>query len=85
MTGRDLDRNATQEHSAHEGHEMGHAGHGGHHWMMMACCVPMVVIVVALVATGTVGAGFIIFAVVCIGVMALMMRGMDHDSGAAGH
>ncbi len=81
MTGRDLDRNPAHEHSAHEGHEMGHSGHGGHHWMMMACCVPMVIVVLALVATGTLSAGFILFAVLCVGLMALMMRGMDHSSG----
>ncbi|MDA8267734.1 MAG: hypothetical protein M0013_05090 [Actinomycetota bacterium] len=85
MTGRDLDRNPGHEAMDHEGHQVGHDGHGGHHWMMMACCVPMVVIVLALVATGTVSVGFILFAVLCVGMMALMMRGMDHGSGHAGH
>ncbi len=85
MTGRDLDRIPSHDHSAHEGHQMEPNGHGGHHWMMMACCVPMVIIVLALVATGTVSTGFILFAVLCVGMMALMMRGMDHGSGHAGH
>jgi hypothetical protein len=31
--------------------------HGGHGWMMIACCVPMLLIVLALVATGAVGVG----------------------------
>jgi hypothetical protein len=29
-----------------------HEGHGGHGWMMIVCCIPMLVIAVALVATG---------------------------------
>ena len=49
----------------------------GHGWMMMVCCIPMVVIAVALVATGTVGAGFLITAALCVGMMA-MMGGMHH-------
>ena len=49
----------------------------GHGWMMMICCIPMVVIAVALVATGTVGAGFLITAALCVGMMA-MMGGMHH-------
>ena len=48
-----------------------HSGHG--HWMMLACCVPMLVIAVALVATGVVGAGFIVVAVGCTLMMAAMM------------
>ena len=50
--------------------------HGRHSWMMIACCIPMLVIAVALVATGVVGAGFIAVALVCTAAMALMMRGM---------
>ena len=33
--------------------------------MMIACCVPMLVIAVVLVATGVVGVGFIVVAVAC--------------------
>ena len=52
--------------------------HGrGHGWMMMICCIPMVVIAVALVATGTVGAGFLITAAACVAMMSLM-GGMHH-------
>ncbi len=53
----------------------------GHTWMMIACCVPMIVIAVILVATGTVGTGFILVALACVAMMALMMRGMDRGDG----
>ena len=62
-------------HMDHQGGE----GRGGHSWMMIACCIPMIVIAVALVATGVVSPGFLLFAVLCTAMMALMMRGMDHD------
>lgn len=52
--------------------------HRSHGWMMMICCIPMLVIAVALVATGTVGAGFLLTALLCTAVMALMMGGMNH-------
>ena len=52
-------------------------GHGkGHGWMMIACCIPMLVIAVALVAAGVVSTSFLVFAVACTAMMALMMRGM---------
>ena len=55
-------------------------GHRGNHgWMMMLCCVPMVVIAVALVVTGVASAGFLFTAVLCVGMMAVMMRGMNHS------
>jgi hypothetical protein len=57
-------------------HKPGPRGHG---WMMIACCVPMLVITIALVATGTLGAGFLFAAVMCTAMMAVMMRGM-HNS-----
>lgn len=56
--------------------------HAGHGWLMMACCIPMLAIAVALVATGVAGVGFIVAALVCTAMMAVMMRGMSHrDSG----
>ena len=58
-----------------------HRGRGGHGWMMIACCVPMLVIAVVLVATGVVNGGFLVVAVMCTLMMALMMRGMSHDNG----
>ena len=54
-------------------------GHG--HWMMIACCVPMLAIAVVLVATGAVGSGFILVALMCTVMMAMMMRGMSDGSG----
>ena len=62
-------------HDAHGG--MTHAGHG---WMMIACCIPMLIIAIALVATGVVGAGFIFVAVMCTAMMWLMMRAMGHGT-----
>lgn len=59
----------------------GHHGHGGHGWMMIACCIPMLVIAVVLVATGVASAGFLVAAVGCTLMMALMMGGMGHGGG----
>ncbi|OJV78720.1 MAG: hypothetical protein BGO37_12855 [Cellulomonas sp. 73-92] len=50
--------------------------HHGHRWMMLACCVPMLVIVAVLLATGTAGIGAVIFAVACVGIMTVMMLAM---------
>ena len=36
------------------------AGHGGHDWMMIACCVPVLVIGGALAATGVVSGVFLV-------------------------
>lgn len=58
---------------------------GGHGWMMIACCIPMLAIAVLLVATGVVNPGFLIFAVGCTVMMALMMRAMNHGGGQPGH
>jgi hypothetical protein len=56
--------------------------HGGHGWMMIACCIPMLVIAIALAAAGVVGFGFILIALMCTVMMAMMMRGMSHgDDG----
>lgn len=52
------------------------AGHAGHGWMMIACCIPMLAI--ALAAAGVLSGGFLIAALACTAMMALMMRGMDH-------
>ena len=53
-------------------------GHGGHGWMMIACCIPMLVIAIALVATGAVGIGWLFAALMCTAMMAMMMRGMHN-------
>lgn len=82
MTGPGRWLNPTEEHAGHAGHTgMSHGGHGGHHWMMMVCCIPMIIIAVILVATGVVGAGFILVALACTAMMWLMMRAM----GDMGH
>ena len=54
-------------------------GRRGHGWMMIACCVPMLAIAVALVATGVLSVSWLVVAVICTLMMALMMRGMGHD------
>jgi Flp pilus assembly protein TadB len=53
----------------------------GHSWMMIACCIPMLIIAVVLAATGVVGVGFIFVALACAAMMALMMRGMGSGKG----
>jgi Flp pilus assembly protein TadB len=59
-----------------------HRGHS--RWLMIACCVPMVAIAIALVATGVVGAGLIVVAAVCVAMMALMMGAMSHGGEGGG-
>jgi hypothetical protein len=44
--------------------------------MMLVCCLPMLLIVVALVATGVAGPGAILYALLCTAMMATMMFGM---------
>lgn len=61
--------------------QSGGQGHNGHGWMMLICCVPMLAIAIALVALGVVSPAFILLALLCVGMMALMMVGMggsDH-------
>ena len=54
------------------------AGHGGHsHWLMLACCVPMLVVVGVLVATSVISAGFIVAAIACVAMMGAMMFAMS--------
>ena len=69
---------------AHDAHDTEpHAGnHGGHGVMMIACCIPMLAIAGILVATGVVSAGFLLVAVACTVMMALMMRGMSHGGSS---
>ena len=58
-----------------------HHGHAGHGWMMILCCIPMLVIAGALVATGVASASFLFAAIACFAMMAammvMMMRGMS--------
>ena len=73
----------SQEAAGLPAEHVGHgAGHGKHGWMMIACCIPMLAIAIALVATGVVGVGFIFIALICTAMMAMMMRGMSHGDGS---
>lgn len=60
-------------HPAHEHMPEPGGTRRGHHLMMLACCVPMLVIVGALVVTGVAGTGAIVYALVCTAMMAAMM------------
>jgi hypothetical protein len=68
--------------SGQAGGHGGH-GHGGHGWMMIACCIPMLAIAGVLVATGVASPAFLVAAVGCTLMMALMMRGMGHGGGSS--
>jgi hypothetical protein len=46
--------------------------------MTIACCVPMLVVAVALAAAGVVSAGFLVAAIGCTVMMATMGHGSDH-------
>ena len=61
--------------------ETDHHGHGSHSWFMIACCIPMLIIAFALVLTGVASPGFIVVAIGCTVMMALMMGAMDHGAG----
>ncbi|MCR6490954.1 hypothetical protein [Cellulomonas sp. P24] len=65
-----------REPDSDEGLETSRREHGGHRLMMIACCIPMLVIVGILVGTGAAGSGAILFALICLGAMALMMFAM---------
>jgi hypothetical protein len=58
-----------------------HGGKGGHGWMMIACCIPMLIIAIVLVATNVVNVGFLFLALMCTAMMAMMMRGMSSGGG----
>lgn len=68
-------RRAADEHSPG-----GQASHR-HGWMMIICCVPMLVAVVALAALGVISPGFVAIAVACAVLMGLMMAGMSGGDG----
>ena len=72
---------ATRSRDQGPGGSHGQGGHSGHGWMMIACCIPMLVIAGVLVATGAASPGFLVVAVGCTLMMALMMRGMGHGGG----
>lgn len=47
-----------------------------HRLLMIACCIPMLLITLGLVFAGVISASFLIFAAICTAMMALMMSGM---------
>lgn len=61
------------------------AGHAGHGLLMIACCIPMLILAAVLVAIGAVSPTFLLYAIGCTAMMALMMRGMRGDKGSAPH
>ncbi len=75
------DRTHVDGHQTHRPSDDSQTGHSGHRWMMVACCIPMLVIVGILIATGIAGTGAVIFAAVCLGAMALMMYAMPGGHG----
>lgn len=58
------------------GHASGHTGHRGHGMMMVLCIIPLLAIA-ALVMSGTLGSGVLLWVAVCVtmmvGMMAVMM------------
>jgi hypothetical protein len=77
MTRRVSDPSTTPDglspHLAHEHTPERGGSRWGHHLMMLACCVPMLVVVGVLVVTGVAGTGAIVYALICTGMMAAMM------------
>ena len=59
----------------------GQGAHRGHGLMMLICCIPMLVIAVALVATGVAGSSIIVAALLCTAMMAAMMFAMPGGHG----
>lgn len=65
-------------HNAHPHADDRHHGQpGGHGWMMLICCIPMIVIAVLLFLTGVAGSGALLGALLCTAMMALMMVSMS--------
>lgn len=52
----------------------------GHHRLMWLMCVPMVVVVAVLIATGRLAAGGLIYALGCMAMMGAMMLWMNHGN-----
>lgn len=50
-------------------------GRGHSHWLMIACCIPMLALAVILVASGA-PIGTLVIAIACTAMMAFMMIGM---------
>jgi hypothetical protein len=54
-------------------------GHTGHGLLMLVCCVPMIVVAVALVATGIAGWAAPLWALGCLVMMTAMMLAMPGE------
>ena len=62
-----------------------HAHHGARqHWLMWLMCLPMVLLVGALIAT-RLGLGGLIYAAGCLLMMGLMMAWMNHGNNQPKH
>ncbi|WP_020108139.1 hypothetical protein [Nocardia sp. 348MFTsu5.1] len=48
-------------------------GHSRHRQMMIVCCIPILVVAVALIISATVGIGSLVLALGCMGMLAAMM------------
>ena len=59
----------------------GHPSHGGPGLMMLVGCIPMILLAVALVATGVAGSGAIVGALLCTAMMAVIMLAMPGGHG----
>lgn len=55
-------------------------GHGAHGWVMWLMCLPMLVIVGLLILSGSAGLGATVYALACLGMMAVMMLFMQHGT-----
>ena len=78
-------REETPTHQEIRDTRTGHARGGGHRWLMIACCMPMFAVAIVLAATGVIGSGFILVALLCAAMMALMHAGMSHGRNDSGH
>ena len=58
-----------------------HGTHRRHGLMMLACCIPMLAVAVLLVITGIAGSGALVAALLCMGMMAMMMFAMPGGHG----
>jgi Flp pilus assembly protein TadB len=56
-----------------------------HRLLMFACCVPMLVVVGLLVATGTLGVWTAVAALLCVLLMPLLHGGGSHGHGGGRH
>ena len=48
-----------QRHAQHAG-ASGQRSHAGHRWLMLACCIPMLLVAISLVLTGVASASALV-------------------------